>query len=146
MVYINLRLNVADFDKWLAAFHGFESYRKELGSTEVNQIFHDVDDPNNVTLIMEWDEATNAKAFLNNPQTKSNMDSAGFESYRRELGSTGTNQIFHDVDDPNNVTLIMEWDEATNAKAFLNNPQTKSNMDSAGVTGRPTVLAVQVKA
>jgi len=77
MVYINLRLNVADFDKWLAAFHGFESYRKELGSTEVNQIFHDVDDPNNVTLIMEWDEATNAKAFLNNPQTKANMDAAG---------------------------------------------------------------------
>lgn len=91
MVYVNLRLNVADFDKWLAAFQGFESYRKELGST-------------------------------------------------------GVNQIFHDVDDPNNVTLIMEWDEASNAKAFLSNPQTKANMDAAGVTGRPTVLAVQVKA
>jgi hypothetical protein len=77
VVYINLRLNVADFDKWLAAFHGFESYRKELGSTGVNQIFHDVDDPNNVTLIMEWNEAANAKAFLNNPQTKANMDKAG---------------------------------------------------------------------
>jgi heme-degrading monooxygenase HmoA len=91
MVYINLRLNVADFDKWLDAFQGFESYR-------------------------------------------------------RASGSTGTNQIFHDVDDPDNVTLIMEWDEATNAKAFLNHPQTKANMDAAGVTGRPTVLAVQVKA
>ena len=90
MVYINLRLNVADFDKWLTAFNGFESYR-------------------------------------------------------RENGSTGMNQIFHDVDDPNNVTLIMEWDEAANAKAFLNNPQMKANMDTAGVTGRPTVLAVQTK-
>ena len=70
MVYINLRLNVADFDTWLATFQGFESYRKASGSTGVNQIFHDVDDPNNVTLIMEWDEATNARAFLNNPQTK----------------------------------------------------------------------------
>lgn len=77
MVYINLRLNVADFDKWLTAFHSFESYRKELGSTGMNQIFHDVDDPNNVTLIMEWDDAAKAKAFLNNPQTKANMDSAG---------------------------------------------------------------------
>lgn len=77
MVYINLRLNVADFDKWLTAFQSFESYRKESGSTGVNQIFHDVDDPNNVTLIMEWDEAANAKAFLNNPQTKVNMDTAG---------------------------------------------------------------------
>ena len=90
MVYINLRLNVTDFDKWLAAFHGFESYRKELGST-------------------------------------------------------GVNQIFHDVDDSHNVTLIMEWDEAANARTFLNNPQTKANMDAAGVTGRPTVLAIQTK-
>jgi hypothetical protein len=77
VVYINLRLNVADFDKWLAAFHGFESYRKESGSTGVNQIYHDVDGPTNVTLIMEWDEVANAKAFLNNPQTKANMDEAG---------------------------------------------------------------------
>ena len=90
MVYINLRLNVADFEKWLTAFQGFESYR-------------------------------------------------------RELGSTGVNQVFHDVDDPNNITLILEWDEAAHAQAFLNNPQTKINMDTAGVTGRPTVLAVQVK-
>lgn len=42
--------------------------------------------------------------------------------------------------------LIMEWNEASNAKAFLNNPQTKANMDAAGVTGRPTVLAVQTRA
>ena len=70
MVYINLRLNVADFEKWFTAFQGFESYRRELGSTGVNQVFHDVDDPNNITLIMEWDEADHAKAFLNNPQTK----------------------------------------------------------------------------
>ncbi len=91
MVYINLRLNVVDFDKWLTAFQGFESYRKDNGST-------------------------------------------------------GANQIFHDVDDPNNVTLIMEWEDATKAQAFINNPQTKANMDSAGVTGRPAMLAVQTKA
>ena len=77
MVYINLRLNVADFDKWHTGFQGFESYRKSHGSTGVNQIYHDVDDPNNVTLIMEWDEAINARAFLNDPQTKANMDAMG---------------------------------------------------------------------
>ena len=91
MVYINLRLNVADFDKWLTAFRGFESYRKDAGAT-------------------------------------------------------GANQIYHDIEDHNNVTLIMEWADADKARAFLNNPQTKANMDAAGVTGRPTVLAVQTKA
>ncbi len=77
MVYINLRLNVADFNKWLAGFHGFESYRKENGSTGVNQIYHDVANPNDVTLLMEWESAEKAQAFINNPQTKANMDSAG---------------------------------------------------------------------
>ena len=91
MVYINLRLNVADFEKWYAGFQGFEAYRKSAGAT-------------------------------------------------------GANQVFHDVDDPHNVTLIMEWDAAANARAFLNNPQTKANMDAAGVTGRPAVLAIQTKA
>jgi len=90
MVYINLRLNVADFDTWHTGFQGFESYRKFAGAT-------------------------------------------------------GANQICHDVDDPNNVTLFMEWDEALNARAFLKNPQTKANMDAMGVTGRPSVLAVQTK-
>ncbi len=66
MVYINLRLNVADFNKWLAGFHGFESYRKENGSTGVNQIYHDVANPNDVTLLMEWESAEKAQAFINN--------------------------------------------------------------------------------
>jgi len=74
---------------------------------------------------------------------------AGFdaqESNRKAAGSTGLNQFYRDVENPNNIALIMEWDEAVNAQAYLNDPNTKASMDAAGVTGRPMVVAVQTKA
>ena len=91
MVYINLRLNVADYDKWRLGF--------------------DAQEPN-----------------------------------RKSAGSTGVNQFYRDVDNPSNVTLVLEWDEADKAQAYLNDPHTKASMDEAGVTGRPMVVAVQTKA
>ena len=77
MVYINLRVNVADYDTWRLGFDANESSRKSAGSTGVNQFYRDVDNPNNVTLILEWDEADKAQAYLNDPNTKASMDAAG---------------------------------------------------------------------
>jgi len=77
MVYINLRVNVADYDIWRAGFDANESKCKAAGSTGVNQFYRDVDNPNNVTLILEWDEADKAQAFLNDPNTKASINAAG---------------------------------------------------------------------
>ena len=77
MVYINLRVNVTDYDKWRTSFDANESNRKSAGATGVNQFYRDVDNLNNITLILEWDEAGNAQAFLNDPNTKASMDAAG---------------------------------------------------------------------
>ena len=77
MVYINLRLNVANYDRWRMGFDANESNRKSAGSTGVNQFYRDVENPNNVTLVLEWDEADKAQTFLNDPHTKASMDEAG---------------------------------------------------------------------
>jgi quinol monooxygenase YgiN len=77
MVYIHLRLNVADYDTWRAGFYANESNHRSAGSTGVNQFYRDVENLNNVTLIMEWDEAGKAQAYLNDPHTKESMDAAG---------------------------------------------------------------------
>jgi quinol monooxygenase YgiN len=77
MVYIIRRVNVADYDPWRADFDANESNRKSAGSTGVNQFYRDVENPNNVTLILEWDEADKAQAYLNDPNTKASMDAAG---------------------------------------------------------------------
>ena len=77
MVYINLRLNVADYDKWRLGFDANESNRRSAGSTGLNQFYRDVENPNNVTLILEWNETDKTQAFLNDPHTKESMDEAG---------------------------------------------------------------------
>jgi hypothetical protein len=77
MVYINLRVNVADYDKWRLGFDANESNRRSAGSTTVNQFYRDVDNPNNIPMVLEWVEADKAQAFLNDPRTKASMDEAG---------------------------------------------------------------------
>jgi hypothetical protein len=68
------------------------------------------------------------------------------EARRRAGGSTGVNQIFHDVDAPNTVTVILEWDNAENARKFADDPALREVMQKAGVVGMPAVLAIQSRA
>jgi quinol monooxygenase YgiN len=77
MVYINLRMNLEDYEKWRAGFDANDSFRRASGSTGVNQIFRDVDNPNSVSVIIEWEDAVKAQAFLNNPKLKEIMQAAG---------------------------------------------------------------------
>jgi hypothetical protein len=77
MVYINLRLNLEDYDKWRTGFDSKEDFRRASGSTGVKQIYRDVDQPNTVTLILEWENAEKAQAFLNDPMLKQVMQSIG---------------------------------------------------------------------
>jgi quinol monooxygenase YgiN len=77
MVYINLRLNVEDYGKWRAGFDANDSFRRAGGSTGVYQIYRDVDNPNTVSLILEWKDAGKAQAFLNDPMLKQVMQAAG---------------------------------------------------------------------
>lgn len=77
MVYINLRLNVQDYNIWRAGFDSKESFRRERGHTGNFQIFRDLDHPNTVTEILEWENAEKAQAFLNDPMLKQAMQSLG---------------------------------------------------------------------
>jgi hypothetical protein len=77
MVYIDLRLNLENYEKWRAGFDAKEAFRRAGGSTGVNQIYRDVDNPNTVTLILEWEGEEKAQAFLNDPMLKQIMQSLG---------------------------------------------------------------------
>ena len=64
------------------------------------------------------------------------------EVRRRAAGATGVNQVFRDVDDPNTVTVVLEWDNTQNAHKFINDPALAEVMKKAGVIGMPSVIAV----
>ena len=77
MVYINLRLNLESYEKWRTGFDANDSFRRAGGSTGVNQVYRDADNPNAVSLILEWEDAVKAQAFLNDPKLKEAMQAAG---------------------------------------------------------------------
>jgi hypothetical protein len=77
MVYINLRLNLEDYEKWHAGFNANDPMRRAGGSTGINQVYRDTNNPNTVSLILEWESAEKAQAFLDDPMLKQIMQTAG---------------------------------------------------------------------
>ena len=77
MVYINVRHTAADYATWRTFFDGDEARRRAGGATGVNQVYRDADDPNTINLILEWDNAANARKFLDDPALREVMQKAG---------------------------------------------------------------------
>jgi quinol monooxygenase YgiN len=77
MIYINVRHTVADYGKWRPFFNADETRRRAAGATGVNQVYRDANDPNVITLVMEWDNAANAQKFMNDPALGEVMQKAG---------------------------------------------------------------------
>jgi quinol monooxygenase YgiN len=77
MVYVNVQHTVADYGKWRPVFDADEPRRRAAGATGVNQVYRDKDNPNTITLVLEWDNAANAHKFLNDPALGEVMQKAG---------------------------------------------------------------------
>lgn len=56
----------------------------------------------------------------------------------KEAGSTG-GRLFHSADDPNDVLVLLEWDDMDKARTFAGSAQLREAMEEAGVGGRPEV-------
>ncbi len=77
MVYINVRHTAADYEKWRLVFDEGEAYRRAAGATGVNQVYRDVDDPNTVTVVLEWDNVENARKLMDDPVLREDMQKSG---------------------------------------------------------------------
>jgi hypothetical protein len=77
MVHVCFRANVAQYEKWRPVYDGLEDLRRSKGSTGVNRVFRDADNPNTITLLLEWDTAENARGFLASPQLREAMQKSG---------------------------------------------------------------------
>lgn len=77
MVHVNVRHTVADYETWRPFFDEDDARRRAGGATGVNQIYRDVDDPNTITVVLEWDNAENARQFMDDPALREVMQKAG---------------------------------------------------------------------
>ena len=77
MVYLNIRHTVADYETWRPFFDADEARRRAAGATGVNQVYRDMDDPNTITAVLEWDNAENGRKFMNDPALREALQKAG---------------------------------------------------------------------
>ena len=77
MVYSIVRHTVADYEKWRLVFDEGEAYRRAAGATGVNQVYRDVDDPNTVTVVLEWDNAESVRKYMDDPVLRAGLQKAG---------------------------------------------------------------------
>jgi quinol monooxygenase YgiN len=77
MINAFVRHTVADYAKWREGFDANEPARRAAGATGVKQVYRDAENPNTITVLIEWDSAENALRFFQDPGLKEAMAAAG---------------------------------------------------------------------
>ncbi len=63
-------------------------------------------------------------------------------SPRKAVGCKGT-QVFRSADDPNEIIILLEWDDLAKARRFTQSPDLRDTMQRAGVLGKPDIYFPQ---
>ena len=57
----------------------------------------------------------------------------------RTANGVNAARIYQNADDPNDVTVVHDFDSVADAKAFIGNEELKTIMQALGVAGPPTI-------
>jgi heme-degrading monooxygenase HmoA len=76
MPYILVQQPVEDYDKWKAVFDEHGPTRQASGS-KGGFVLRNADDPNQITILLEWDNLDNARAFAGSDDLRETMQRAG---------------------------------------------------------------------
>jgi heme-degrading monooxygenase HmoA len=71
-----IRHHVADFATWKAVFDDDELTRRANGS-QGGRLFHDAADPNEILLLLEWDDLDRARLFADSDDLREAMSRGG---------------------------------------------------------------------
>src|SRR5271167_1401217 len=76
MVHVLLRHKVADFSRWKESFDSHLNTRMRAGELGF-RLFQSVDDPRDVTLLLDWDGVDSARKFMTSEDLRNRMQQAG---------------------------------------------------------------------
>jgi len=76
MAHILVRQNVEDYGKWKPAFDAHQSFRSENGS-KGGKVFQSANDPNEVFVLLEWENIESLRKFSQSEGLKEAMKEAG---------------------------------------------------------------------
>jgi heme-degrading monooxygenase HmoA len=75
MPYILVRHKVKDYDEWRPKFDNHEA--RKAGGSKGGRMFRTADDPNQMVVLMEWDNLDSAMAFAQSEDLREAMEKAG---------------------------------------------------------------------
>jgi quinol monooxygenase YgiN len=76
MVHVLIRHKVSDYNRWKDAFDSHLNTRKRAGETGF-RLFHNAEDPRDITLLLDWNTVDEARAFMNSGELRDAMSKAG---------------------------------------------------------------------
>lgn len=77
MPYSLARVKVADYAKWKPIFDQLSAARKASGGVKSGVLFRDADNPNNITILIEWDNLNNAHKFNESKEVEEAINKSG---------------------------------------------------------------------
>ena len=90
-MYLVMWTHVRDYDDWKAVFDSGEQVRREHHCVG-HEIFRDADDPNMLTVFLEFPFRERAKGFFDDPRLQERMREAGVDSEVRTMFVNQTQQ------------------------------------------------------
>ena len=76
MPYLLVRANVEDYEKWKPGFAEHGATRAESGS-KGGYLFRNADDPNEVVIVLEWNDLEEARRFAQSEDLREAMQHHG---------------------------------------------------------------------
>lgn len=76
MIHVLVRHKVSDFTSWKQAFDAHLHARMAAGETGC-RVFQSVEDPREVTLLLDWDSVDKARRFVSSNDLRNAMQGAG---------------------------------------------------------------------
>ncbi len=76
MTRMFVRHPVSDFTAWKSVYDSFDNERKNLGVLDA-AVYQSADDPNDVTVLHDFESLQSAHAFMESPRLREVMDQAG---------------------------------------------------------------------
>ena len=76
MVHLLMHIQVEDYKRWRPLFDENEGTRKKYGATSA-KVFQKADNPQDVTILVEWDSEANARRFAESTELREAMKRSG---------------------------------------------------------------------
>ena len=75
MIFLYIRIRVRDYERWKVLFDEGEAARLKHG-IELRKIFRSINEPNEISLLLEAAEIDEVNSFFNNQSSKKRMKKA----------------------------------------------------------------------